>query len=605
MRYTQRPAGLLLGILALLALAAIACAGSTETVAQSPQEPAAAAQPAPAAPAADPQAATGASRVDVSVGTATQGAPDAMMAAPQYGDILTFANRRDPPAGWDSHRTTTVNLGHINGGLSGNGNLVRPCRATDFEVCPSVAESWEHNSDFTQWTFKIRDDITWHDGKPFTAQDAKFWFDLVVFGTEGGGKTRGPANFRGSFSDVTSIEVVAGNKLQINLGLPEPFYLLKIFASNYNISHPPHLMQPFIDGGQATVSFQDVDFVGIGAFKMKDYTKGVRAQVRRNDAYWEKDEKGNQLPYLDGIDFVMLPDKIAMDAAFRVGRIDGGARGSGHTLTQERQAGYIDDLGDQVYFIHVPATSAGLVLNTISPGPLQDVRVRKAMALWVDKQEVFPAFQGGFGKEFTILLPGNPFVNPDFLTWPGWDPATKPAARAEAKRLLAEAGYGPGDAKVQHLCRRAWLQKCEYYSAQLQDLGVDFGFDSVDDPTWVAKRLTLEYGTFESAASQWVIPESLEVSMTRWSLGKPGISRHEDQKVVDYFDEMRVATSLEERTKIYREMEKYYLLEQVYFIPLGGDIAVIPYRSFVHGVIPSKMTHQNYTDFATVWSSRK
>ena len=437
-------------------------------------------QPAPAAPwPPTPKPASGSTRVDVSVGTATQPAPtDAMMAAPQYGGIFTFANRRDPPAGWDSHRSTTVNLGHINGGLSGNGNLVRPCRATDFEVCPSVAESWEPNSDFTQWTFKIRDDITWHDGKPFTAQDAKFWFDLVAFRRHRAATTRsaGPPTSRAPLATSPPPRLWRATSCRSTSAWPEPFYLLKIFASNYNISHPPHLMQPFIDRGEVTVSFQDVDFVGIGPFKMKEFTKGVRAQIRRNDAYWEQDDKGNQLPYLDGIDFVMLPDKIAMDAAFRVGRIDGGARGSGHTLTQERQAGYIDDLGDKVYFIHVPATSAGLVLNTISPGPLQDVRVRKAMALWIDKQEVFPAFQGGFGKEFTILLPGNPFVNPDFLSWPGWDPTTKADARAEAKRLLAEAGYGPGDVTVKHLCRRAWLQKCEYYGAQFQELGVDFRF---------------------------------------------------------------------------------------------------------------------------------
>ena len=73
---------------------------------------------------------------------------------------------------------------------------------------------------------------------------------------------------------------------------------------------------------------------------------------------------------------------------------------------------------------------------------------------------------------------------------------------------------------------------------------------------------------------------------------------------MDFFDALRGATSLEQRTKIYRELEKYYLVDQVYFIPLAGDIAVIPYRSYVHGVIPSKTTHQNYTDFATVWSTK-
>jgi ABC-type transport system substrate-binding protein len=75
-------------------------------------------------------------------------------------------------------------LHQMGGPLWGDGNVVRRCLDDAYKVCPGLAEGWEVNSDFTQWTFKVRDNVVRHDGKPFTVEDVRYWADLGFFGAK-------------------------------------------------------------------------------------------------------------------------------------------------------------------------------------------------------------------------------------------------------------------------------------------------------------------------------------------------------------------------------------------------------------------------------------
>jgi peptide/nickel transport system substrate-binding protein len=519
---------------------------------------------------------------------------------PKYGGILTLANRGDPPGGFDTMGFSNSELLYPSGNLNGVGNLVRPCRENVYKVCSYVAESWEANSDFTQWTFKVRDGILWHDGTSFTAEDAKFWVDLAFLGAESGGKTRAPAYYKAGFGTLKKTEVLPGNRLRLTLGESEPQYLLSLVPGERSIAHPRHLMQPRIQKGEVTITPLDVGLVSIGPFKILNHEKGSRVQVRRFERYWEKDADGRQLPYLDGIDFAILRDPSAMDAAFRVGRVEGGALGSSHTLSKERQAGYIRDLGDKVWFAEVAATRGGLAFNVLKPGPLQDLRVRRAISLWLDRQAAIPGALGGFGYVSSLLHPTNPFTSPDFSTWPGFDPATKQRDRAEAKRLLAAAGYANGF-QMGHLVVRTLVHRGEFIHGQLAGLGVDVKLELRDNAGEIAGRLTLDFDTSAGGVALFsIIPEQLELGMTTYSISKYSGPKHEDPKIPEFFRRLKAAPSFDERVKVFRELERYYILEQAYAITIFGDIGVIPYRSHVKGIsIPTESVLN--IDFAATW----
>ena len=249
------------------------------------------------------------------------------------GGVLVLANRGDPPAAFDPMRTSSIALHHPGGGLYGPGNLVFRCRENIYLVCPGLASDWTVSPDFTEWTFTLRSGAVWHDGEPFTGADVAFWFELAAFGIDDEGRVRAPAYFRGDLGlaagDPPAVETLPFRQVRVRLAEPNPYYLEVLMNPRLKIAHPEHLLRPLIDAGDLSAGPIDVGLVGTGPFLLDGYEPSSVLRLRRFDGYWERDAQGEALPYLDGIDFVITPDAAAMDAAFRTGRLDGGARGEG------------------------------------------------------------------------------------------------------------------------------------------------------------------------------------------------------------------------------------------------------------------------------------
>ena len=520
--------------------------------------------------------------------------------AASRGGVLVLAGRGDPPSGFDTLRTSSIALHHVAGALFGAGNLVMRCRENMYHVCPYLATSWTANPGFTEWTFVIRKGVYWHDGTPFTAEDVKFWFDLVCFGARAGGKVRAPAYFKGELGDVERVEVLEHNRVRITFRHRNPYFLDILANPRFRIAHPRHLMQPRIERGEVGVSPIDVGLVGLGPFRIERYERGSVIRVGRFDGYWEKDGDGNPLPYLDGIDYVIMPDPFAMDAAFRTGRIDGGARGQGHYLTAERKEIYVRDLADQVYFAEIEGGNFRLAFNVLKEGPWQDHRVRRAIALWIDKRAAIPSALGGFGWTTPELGPPNIPIPRHFINWPKFDLAPLEQNRAEARRLMAEAGYAKGFS-MDHVARALNTAPAEFLKAQLSGLNIDLRLRIMDEGEWNSARVSLDYDSQEGRLTPSPIPEGTESVYGRYSGNPDAYAKHEDPNVDVLYRRLRNALTFEQRTQLWREIEKYLFVEQTYIIPIAESINVVPYRSYVKGLpVPTEDAH-THTDFATVW----
>ncbi len=518
-------------------------------------------------------------------------------------DILILANRGDPPAGFDTLRTSSIALHHVAGSIFGPGNLVRRCRANIYLICPDLAERWVVNPGFTEWTFTIRDDVLWHDGTPFTAGDARFWFVLAQFGAEVDGRIRAPAYFKGELGDIERVEVLANDRVRVTLAERNVHFLDILANPRLKIAHPEHLMEPQLQEGEMSVSPVDVGLVGTGPFVFLDYDRGTRIRVRRWDKYWERDDNGRSLPRLGGIDFIIMPDPIAMDVAFRTGRLDGGARGQGHYLTVERKRGYDRDLRDEVIFGEMEGGMFRLAFNTLKAGPWQSPDVRRAMSLWIDKDSAIPASLGGYAWTAPSLGPPNPFKGTRFINWPRFDGEPLEQQRAEAERLMASAGYADGF-EMGHLCRPRLLPQCEYLQAQLRGLNVDLELQMADSAEWNRGRVSLDYDSQEGALTHSLIPEGTESVFGIYSENPDSYAKHEDPQIDDLFRRLKGATIDSDRVVAWREMEHYIYVEQSYIVPIAEIIQVVPYRSYVKGlVIPPEDGH-THTDFTTVWLER-
>ncbi len=521
---------------------------------------------------------------------------------PRYGGILRLGNRGEVPVGFDPMRTSSIALHHVAGSIFGPGNLVMRCRENMYMVCPYLATYWTHNMDYTQWTFTLRRDVYWHDGTPFTAEDAKFWFDLAYFGASAKGKTRAPAYFKGNLGEIVHVEALRG-QVRVTLAHPTVRFPEMLLDPRMKIAHPAHLMKPRIEAGDVSVSPLDIGLVGLGPFKVVRNDPGVQVQVRRFDDYWERDNQGRRLPYLDGIDYIITPDPVAMDLAIRTGRLDGGARGEGHYLSAERQEVYERVMGDDVFLAQMGGGFFRLAFNMLRPGPWQDKRVREAITLWIDSDAAVATAMGGHGYVTPGEWPGRRYAPYPTKLWPRFDRRRKEADRAAALRLMAEAGYKDGF-EMTYLCRSRHLVRCEFLQAGLAGLKIDLKLHIVDEGGWNRARFSLDYDTQSGANFSGTVAEATERAYGRYSRNPDAYARHEDPVIDVYYRRLREAGRPEQRRAIWRELERYLLVEQVYLVPIAGSVQIVPYRSYVKGlVIPPEDGHA-HTDFATVWLDR-
>ena len=97
------------------------------------------------------------------------------------------------------------------------------------------------------------------------------------------------------------------------------------------------------------------------------------------------------------------------------------------------------------------------------------------------------------------------------------------------------------------------------------------------------------------------LPEANEPGLTRYSLSKTTLAKHEDPKIAEFFDRLRASASFERRVATWRELERYWYREQAYSVQLVGNLATIPYRSWVKGRLVGPEEIMSYMDFVTVW----
>jgi len=552
--------------------------------------------PAAVAPAPAKAAPAPAATVAKPVAKPTSAAPASVGVVPKKGGIGVFSARADPRRGWVISGSVSETVPGLP--IMGMGNLVRPCRAAAANICPGLATSWESNTDFTSWTFTIRDGAFWHDGTALTAEDVKFWLDMVVFGTADRAKSRAA----GDFGDLVSVEVIGGNKIKMNLGSPAIKYLVFLARAADNVQLPRHLIKPEMDKGNHNVTPVDIGVVAAGPFKLKEMVKGSRIKVRKFDQYWEKDENGTQLPYMDGIDFPIIRDRETVVAAFRAGRIDTGGRGGSMFLLPEQVASITKAMGDKARFISDPNPTDKFSFNTLIEGPFKDVRVRKAVSIGVNRQEAQAVFSPG-DPPGTLFLPGSAYANPDYMTWPGYNPATRTEDITEAKRLLADAGYPDGFTTTWLTRAPPDVERAEFMVGQLAKIGIKANLELVDTVAHGDRQCSGEWviGMFDASNEAYGKAETAGTFIQPVSVEPCGDTRHEDPKMVEYHKKLNSDITFEEQVKIAQEWERYVLQEKVYLVSFAAQVRKYPIRTYVKDVLDPIGAPSNFIDHAWTW----
>ena len=339
---------------------------------------------------------------------------------PKRGGTVTRASAWDPPV-IDPRLTQSVGLFQF-AGLTSN-RLVRhvfpdeASETTDLALKGDLAESWTASADHRVWTFKLRPGVKWQNlppvnGRELVAADIKYCYEAYA--------KEGVQSF--AFQEMEAVEAPDKHTVRIHLKMP-------------NVLLPQSLAEPVTVIFPREVLEEDGDLkkrmIGTGPFILKEHTRKVRVVLARNPDYYDKGR-----PYIDQYVILSTPDAATRLAAFRTGQSDFiwlASLGEVETLRKTTPAAVVQECKNSL-------APFGVSLSQDRP-PFNDVRVRRAISMAIDRQkQVDTVFEGhgipGWGVPYHYYQD-----KPPTLAELGQYAQHRPA---EAKKLLAEAGHGKG-----------------------------------------------------------------------------------------------------------------------------------------------------------------
>jgi peptide/nickel transport system substrate-binding protein len=332
---------------------------------------------------------------------------------------------------------------------------------------PALAESWDPLSPDPGFRFHLRQGVTFHSGRAFSAKDVQYTFEqLLKPGAKGGlaapylANVVGAADFRdGKATSIAGVSIVDDHTVEVRFTKPDVLFPIYPFR--------------FMDSG--IVAEQGADWMlkvsaGTGPFEFREWRRGVDVELAANPTYW------GGAPKIEGVRFLIVPTAETTLAQYDAGELD---------FVDVYQSAIRRVVSDPRYgkeLIRVPrAQSNYLGINQALYEPFRDKRVRQALSLSIDREAMIRGLYGGAA----FLQPG--VIPPGF---PGFDASLPPPKfdPKQAQALLEAAGYpgGKGMPPIDITATDAQKNELTYYADQFHRvLGMDVSVKVVERATFI------------------------------------------------------------------------------------------------------------------------
>jgi peptide/nickel transport system substrate-binding protein len=333
--------------------------------------------------------------------------------APAYGD--TFIQGSIGDIGGLIPSLTSDQSSHEVGSLIYDG-LVKLDR--DLNVAPAMAESWTYSRDCLELTFRLRRDVKWHDGRPFTAEDVVFTYQTMV-------NPKTPAPFKEGFLLVKDAQALDPYTVRVTYGKP---YARAVETWGTYIL-PKHVLEPFAESGRLRESPQNSHPVGTGPYRFQEWKPGEKVVLVANPAYYEG------RPYLSRVVYRVIPSQATIFLELKAKGVDYVSTLTG--IQYARQTEY-PAFRKAYQKFRYPASDYTFFGFNLRDPRFADRRVRQAFAHAISKQEVIDGVRLGLAREATGPIRPGTWAYTDKVERFGYDPE-------KAKALLGEAGWKDRD----------------------------------------------------------------------------------------------------------------------------------------------------------------
>jgi peptide/nickel transport system substrate-binding protein len=394
-----------------------------------------------------------------------------LAASPVSGGVLNFGLLTEPPSLDPFHqaadtRTRLSVLMYQGLFYEGPTGVAVPMLATGYEV----------TEDGLEYTISLRQGVKFHDGSDMTAEDVAYSYNYIRDEKNGS-----PA--ASDYSVIESLEVVDDSTIKIKLSIPNAALPMTL-GNQYGGVVPAG----YFDAANAK-DLLNTQSVGTGPFKLVEYVPNSHITMEKHAEYWEQG-----LPYLDGVDFSILPNSTSLMVALQNSRID--------LVVLERPQDSEQVAGTEGLVVERwPSLAQKAIDIGLETPPLDDVRVRQAIALAVDKNEIMQASIGDYGTVITTMVAGMqeqwgvPVEELDYQE--------RDLERARA--LLADAGFADGfSLPLTTISGFDWMGPAAItLREQLLEIGIDTQINPVDLGVWIDNFRNYKMGfTFNDWATQ-------------------------------------------------------------------------------------------------------
>jgi ABC-type transport system substrate-binding protein len=494
---------------------------------------------------------------------------DALAQTPKRGGVLRIADREAPNL--DPHLSVSF-LTHSWSSMVYS-QLVRfPHGAeqkhpADFAIVPDLAEKWEYKNP-TTIVFTLRKGVKFHNkppvnGREVTADDVKYSVDRFM----------AKSGFRSRLEPVQAVEVVDRHTVRMTLKEPYAPLLNHLANANYVAILPREVEEKLKDFNRPEA------MIGTGPFMVKAYQKGVKIEFERNPDYYVKD-----LPYLDGVVIEIAPDSTARLSLLRAGKVDLGHMW-GYLVPEEAKS--LKQTNPEIVMNPTLTIGQGMIYMRTDQPPFNDVRVRRAVALAIDRKAWNDSLLYGEGcidagpvpcamKDWKLETSKLDPAKAKYLV--GYDPA-------EAKRLLAEAGHRNGlTVPMFHWPGYAppWRTYFDLTADNLGKIGINVEFK----PEEYGKYISTTYlGKYEKMAVGPITPFS-EIDDWLYSAFYPEQPNNRSHVADAELNKMLVAQRREldpkKRLAIVHDIQRY-LADKAYYVYLPHSPQYISHAPQVKG----------------------
>jgi peptide/nickel transport system substrate-binding protein len=463
-----------------------------------------------------------------------------LAAEPKQGGILRIYHR-DSPGSASIHEGATYSINAPFMPVFNNLVIYKqdvPRNSLD-SIVPDLAESWAWSADKKTLTFKLRQGVRWHDGKPFTSADVKCTFDVLT----GKSQQKFRQNPRRAwYNEVNDVTTNGDYEASFNLKRMQPS-LLALLASGYTPIYPCHV----------SPAEMRTHPTGTGPFKFVEFKANESIKLTRNADYWKKG-----LPHLDGIEFTIITNRSTAILAFIAGKFD-------MTFPTEVSIPLLKDIKTQepnaVCVVAPTNVSTNIIVNSTNP-PFDNIDIRHALALALDRKAFISILFEGQADIGGTMQPA-----PDGL-WampkemleqiPGYGPDVN-ANREEARNLMRKAGFD----LERHLAVKVSTRNIPIYRDpavilidQLKSIYIDGELDVVDTAQWFPKVARKDYALGLNLTGN-AVDDPDQSFYENYSCGSErNYANYCNKDIEKLFDEQSMETDVQKRKKLVWEIDK-------------------------------------------------